>query len=443
MVLILMFGLSRSSGRSCSRSRSRTCSRRRTGSSGSTTTSALADDPLFRDSVLHTVVYTALFVPLSVAGALLIAVALNRPLRGSSGCTAPRCSCPSSLSTIATAIIFLQLFDPNFGLINWAARPIGLGPFGFLQDPNQALYAIVDPDRVGLDRLRRDRLPGGAAGRAARADRGGDDRRRHGPFGAFRRVVVPLLGPATLFLVVWSTINALQLFDEIYFLTKGGPLFSTYVLVYYVFDLAFQKGLAGYAAASRTPCSRHPGADRDPARDRPADGALLVMSTVDVPRRRKPKSRWPLPFSPVAPGARAGRAGDADAAGVDARRRRSRRWPRRASSRRDHPVGHHTGRTTATCPHRGPVRALVREHDDRHRRVGHRQPRVLQPGRLRVRAAAVRRQEHRVLPDPGDADDPVPGGDDPDVPDHPLGRADRHAGRADPAQPGERRSASS
>ena len=48
---------------------------------------------------------------------------------------------------------------------------------------------------------------------------------------------------------MWSTINALQLFDEVYFLTKGGPLFSTYVLVYYVFDLAFQKGLAGYAAA--------------------------------------------------------------------------------------------------------------------------------------------------------------------------------------------------
>src|SRR5258705_5413424 len=69
------------------------------------------------------------------------------------------------------------------------------------------------------------------------------------PFTAFRRVVVPLLGPATLFLVVWSTINALQLFDEIYFLTKGGPLFSTYVLVYYVFDQAFQKGVAGYAAA--------------------------------------------------------------------------------------------------------------------------------------------------------------------------------------------------
>ena len=119
------------------------------------------------------------------------------------------------------------------------------------------------------------------------------------PFGAFRRVVVPLLGPATLFLVVWSTINALQLFDEIYFLTKGGPLFSTYVLVYYVFDLAFQKGLAGYAAAvAYTLFAAILVLTAVQLGDRAADGALLVMSAVDVPRRRKPKSRWPLPFRP-------------------------------------------------------------------------------------------------------------------------------------------------
>ena len=66
---------------------------------------------------------------------------------------------------------------------------------------------------------------------------------------AFRRVTIPLLGPTTLFLAVWATINGLQLFDEVYFLTKGGPLSSTYVMVYYVFDLAFHKGVAGYATA--------------------------------------------------------------------------------------------------------------------------------------------------------------------------------------------------
>ena len=68
-------------------------------------------------------------------------------------------------------------------------------------------------------------------------------------WGKFRHVTVPLLGPATLFLVVWSTINALQLFDEVYFLTKGGPGTATYVVVYYLYNLAFAQGIAGYAAA--------------------------------------------------------------------------------------------------------------------------------------------------------------------------------------------------
>ena len=61
--------------------------------------------------------------------------------------------------------------------------------------------------------------------------------------------MLPLLGPATLFLVVWSTINALQLFDEIYVTTRGGPLQSTTVVVYYLYQQAFQFFNAGYGAA--------------------------------------------------------------------------------------------------------------------------------------------------------------------------------------------------
>jgi multiple sugar transport system permease protein len=65
----------------------------------------------------------------------------------------------------------------------------------------------------------------------------------------FRSVVLPLLGPATLFLVVWSTINALQLFDEVYVMTRGGPLGSTTAIVYYLYVQAFQNFSAGYGAA--------------------------------------------------------------------------------------------------------------------------------------------------------------------------------------------------
>ena len=62
-------------------------------------------------------------------------------------------------------------------------------------------------------------------------------------------MTLPLLGPATLFLVVWSTINALQLFDEIYVTTRGGPLDATTVVVYYLYEQAFQFFHGGYAAA--------------------------------------------------------------------------------------------------------------------------------------------------------------------------------------------------
>jgi multiple sugar transport system permease protein len=71
---------------------------------------------------------------------------------------------------------------------------------------------------------------------------------------SFWRVTWPMLGPATLLLVVWSTISALQLFDEVFFVTHGGPLGRTSVVVFYVYRLAFEQGLgslslAGYAAA--------------------------------------------------------------------------------------------------------------------------------------------------------------------------------------------------
>ena len=72
---------------------------------------------------------------------------------------------------------------------------------------------------------------------------------------ALGRGPLPLLGPATLFLVVFSSINALQVFDEIFFLTggNGGPGTATYVPVLSLFKLAFQQGIAGYAATGSSP----------------------------------------------------------------------------------------------------------------------------------------------------------------------------------------------
>jgi len=210
---------------------------------------ALPKDPLFKTSAIHAVIYAALFVPLSVGGGLFAAVALNRRIRGIRFYRLA-VFVPVVVSTIATSIMFLWLFDPNFGLANWLLGKVGLGPFGFFTSSNGALYSIIAMTVwgwVGFDAIiYLAALQGVPHALLVAATIAGAR-----TWSIFRNITLPLLGPATLFLVVFSSINALQVFDEIYFLTggNGGPGTATYVPVLYLFKLAFQQGIAGYAAA--------------------------------------------------------------------------------------------------------------------------------------------------------------------------------------------------
>jgi multiple sugar transport system permease protein len=207
----------------------------------------LVHDPVFRDSVRSTLIYTVIFVPVTLILSLLAAAALNRRVRG---ITAYRLAVfiPVVTSTVATGVIFTWLMDPNFGLINAALDKVGLPTFGFFAAPHQALYAVIIMTvwgwvgfgalifLAGLQGIPHDLIE------AAQID-------GCSPTGAFWRIQVPLLRPISGFLLVWLTINALQLFDEVYVTTKGGPLHSTTVVVYYLYQQAFQYFHAGYAAA--------------------------------------------------------------------------------------------------------------------------------------------------------------------------------------------------
>ncbi len=208
---------------------------------------ALAKDPQFRSAIGHTLLYTVVFVPVSVFGALGLAVALNRRIRGIRFYRLA-VFVPLVTSTVATGIIFLWLLDPTFGLVNYLLHAVGLPQQQFLQDPNQALWCIVAMTVwgwLGFDVIiYLAALQGIPADLLEAAEMDGASR-----LSTFRSIVVPLLGPATLFLVVWSTINALQLFDEIYVTTRGGPLGSTTVIVYYLYQQAFQFFNGGYGAA--------------------------------------------------------------------------------------------------------------------------------------------------------------------------------------------------
>jgi multiple sugar transport system permease protein len=212
----------------------------------------IASDPKARQAAVNTIYYTALFVPISILASLFIAHALNRKI---AFVRFYRLAVfiPVVTSTIATGIMFLWLFDRNYGLANWLLGKVGLGPFGFFEEPSQAMIALVLMTVWGwlgfdtiiylaaLQGVPQELIEAAAIDGASR-------------WSSFWRVTWPMLGPATLLLVVWSTISALQLFDEVFFVTKGGPLGRTSVVVFYVYRLAFEQGLgglslAGYAAA--------------------------------------------------------------------------------------------------------------------------------------------------------------------------------------------------
>jgi multiple sugar transport system permease protein len=212
----------------------------------------ILSDPKAKQAAINTIYYTILFVPTSILAALFVAHALNRRI-ALIRFYRLAVFIPVVTSTIATGIMFLWLFDKNFGLANWLLGKLGLGPFGFFESPDQAMLALVIMTVwgwLGFDTIiYLAALQGVPPELVEAAAIDGASR-----WSTFWRVTWPMLGPATLLLVVWSTISALQLFDEVFFVTHGGPLGRTSVVVFYVYRLAFEQGLgslslAGYAAA--------------------------------------------------------------------------------------------------------------------------------------------------------------------------------------------------
>jgi len=211
----------------------------------------IASDPLARQAAVNAVIYTCLFVPTSIILALFLSIAMNQKIRLIRFYRLA-VFIPVAVSTIATGVMFMWVFDSTFGLANWALGTVGIGPFGWFDSPQGAMPSLVIMTVwgwLGFDAIiYLAALQGVPPELVEAASVDGASR-----WSIFRRVTLPLLGPATLLLVVWSTISAVQLFDEVFLITHGGPLGRTSVPVFYIYKLAFTSsygfGAAGYAAA--------------------------------------------------------------------------------------------------------------------------------------------------------------------------------------------------
>jgi ABC-type sugar transport system permease subunit len=204
-------------------------------------------DDLFWQALSNTVAYTVGSIPISMAIGLGLAVLLNQRLRGV-GIYRTIYYVPVVTSMVAVAMIWIQLFDPLYGVVSNALAAIGLRSIDWLGDPNLAMPSIIAVSVwkvIGWNMLI---YLAGLQGipeylkEAAAID--GANR-----WQIFVRITLPLLQPTTFFILVTSLIGAFQVFDQVYVMTGGGPANATITLVQYIYNSAFKALDMGYAAA--------------------------------------------------------------------------------------------------------------------------------------------------------------------------------------------------
>ena len=207
----------------------------------------LMRDPLFWQSLEHTLVYAAGTVPPSMAIGLALALALNRKLPARL-LLRSMYFLPIVVSAVAAGTIAAWLFNDNYGVINSMLVRLGLPRIAWLSTPQWALPSLIFSTlwlRIGFCMVvymaALQSIPT-MYYEAARIDGAS-------ALHQFRHITLPLLKPATFLLLILSIIYSFQVFDLIYVMTGGGPGFSTTMVVQYIYRSAFVTSEMGYASA--------------------------------------------------------------------------------------------------------------------------------------------------------------------------------------------------
>lgn len=203
--------------------------------------------PEFWEVFGNTAIYTVGTVPLNMVLALAVAFFLNEKIAGRRWLRTAFFT-PVIISSVAAAVIWRWVFDPSLGLANQVLSALGLPEVNWLNESGPAMFALII---VGVWKTFGINMVLFAAGlsnipehyyEAAQIDGAG-------PWSRFWNITLPLLSPTTLFILVLSIIGSFQVFDIVYVLTYGGPLGSTKVLVFYLYEHAFRFFNMGYASA--------------------------------------------------------------------------------------------------------------------------------------------------------------------------------------------------
>ncbi|HET8683370.1 MAG TPA: sugar ABC transporter permease [Micromonosporaceae bacterium] len=195
-----------------------------------------------------TSLFTLLSVVPAVLGALLIVILLESRIRGTRFFRTSF-ALPFAFSAASASVVFAVIYNPAIGIANGVLSQFGVDRVNWLTDPAIALPALCVTTiwiNLGYDVLVL------SAGVGTIPDEVFEAARLDGATGLAlaRKITIPLLSPQLFFLVVVSTIHALQSFTQIHILTKGGPDRATTTLVYSIYTEAFAYGSSDFGAAS-------------------------------------------------------------------------------------------------------------------------------------------------------------------------------------------------
>ena len=202
----------------------------------------------FREVITNTVTYSVGVVVLSQALGLVLAILLNNRTRLGALFQASIFS-SYVVSWVAVSLLWIWLLDPQYGLVAYLLRLVGLPAVNWLGDHRIALWSLVLVTvwktvgyplviyLAGLQAIPADLYE------AAALDGAGDWQR-------FRHITWPLLTPTSLFLLITLTIASFQGFDIVRIMTQGGPVTATTIYVYYIYEQAFQYFKLGKASAA-------------------------------------------------------------------------------------------------------------------------------------------------------------------------------------------------
>lgn len=208
----------------------------------------IVHDSVFWLSLRNTALYTLGIVPLWLGKALIISALIFPLAKPIQTFFKGAFYLPHVTSSVIISMVWLWIFNPPFGLLNYIMELLGFAPRAWLGDVRTALLSIILMQVV---------MGGGSSIVLITAAMGSIPYHLYEAAyldgatktQAFFKVTIPLLRPTILYLLVTGTISSFQVFTNVYLMTQGGPQFSTMTLVYLIYDTAFKQFKFGLASA--------------------------------------------------------------------------------------------------------------------------------------------------------------------------------------------------